>query len=108
MIIFEQNYNKRMNFQVRKQKIIEKLEQDGIIDVKEIAPMLETSEITVRRDLAILAEQGLLVRTYGGAMKVSLSQMPVSFAQKSAINAEQKMRFVGKRLPKFKKEMWYF
>jgi DeoR family transcriptional regulator, fructose operon transcriptional repressor len=90
MIIFEQNYNKRMNFQVRKQKIIEKLEQDGIIDVKKIAPMLETSEITVRRDLAILAEQGLLVRTYGGAMKVSLSQMPVSFAQKSAINAEQK------------------
>jgi DeoR family transcriptional regulator, fructose operon transcriptional repressor len=30
------------------------------------------------------------VRTHGGAMKVSLSQMPVSFAQKSAINSEQK------------------
>ena len=79
-----------MNFQVRKQKIIEKLAQDGIIDVKEIAHFLETSEITVRRDLAILAEQGLLIRTHGGAMTVSLAQMPVSFAQKSAFNAEQK------------------
>ena len=79
-----------MNFQVRKQKLIEKLELNGIIDVKEIAILLETSEITVRRDLTILAEQGLLVRTHGGAMKVSLSHIPVTFAQKSAINSVQK------------------
>lgn len=79
-----------MNFQLRKQKLIEKLEKDGVIDVKEIAVLLATSEITIRRDLTILAEQGLLVRTHGGAMKVSLSQIPVSFAQKSAINSNQK------------------
>jgi DeoR family transcriptional regulator, fructose operon transcriptional repressor len=79
-----------MNFQIRKQKILENIEQSGIIDVKEMAVVLETSEITVRRDLSILAEQGLLVRTHGGAMKVSLSQMPLSFAQKSALNSEQK------------------
>jgi DeoR family transcriptional regulator, fructose operon transcriptional repressor len=79
-----------MYFQIRKQKILENIEQVGIIDVKEIASQLDTSEITIRRDLAILAEQGLLVRTHGGAMKVSLSQIPVSFAQKLALNAEQK------------------
>ena len=79
-----------MNFQVRKQKLIEKLEFNGNLEVKEIAILLETSEITVRRDLAILAEQGLLVRTHGGAMKVSLSQIPVTFTQKSAINSAQK------------------
>jgi DeoR family transcriptional regulator, fructose operon transcriptional repressor len=79
-----------MNFPLRKQKILENIDQSGLIDVKEMAKILDTSEITVRRDLAILAEQGLLMRTHGGAMKVSLSQMPVSFAQKSAVNAEQK------------------
>jgi DeoR family transcriptional regulator, fructose operon transcriptional repressor len=79
-----------MNFQIRKQKILENIEQSGLIDVKEMAVVLETSEITVRRDLTVLAEQGLLVRTHGGAMKVSLSQIPVSFAQKSAVNSEQK------------------
>ena len=79
-----------MNFQLRKQKLIEQLELNGNVEVKEIAILLETSEITVRRDLAILAEQGLLVRTHGGAMKVSLAQIPVTFTQKSAINSEQK------------------
>lgn len=89
-----------MNFQLRKQKLIEKLEQDSIVDVKEIAILLETSEITIRRDLAILAKQGFLVRTHGGAMKVSLSQMPVSFAQKSAINSNQKDEICRKAVEK--------
>ena len=79
-----------MKFQIRKQKILENIEQTGIIDVKEMALILETSEITVRRDLTILAEQGLLVRTHGGAMKVSLSQISLNFAQKSSVNSEQK------------------
>jgi DeoR family transcriptional regulator, fructose operon transcriptional repressor len=79
-----------MNFPLRKQKILENIDQSGLIDVKEMAKILDTSEITIRRDLAILAEQGLLMRTHGGAMKVSLSQIPVSFAQKSAVNAERK------------------
>lgn len=79
-----------MNFQARKQKILEKLETEGFADVKDFAEMLEISDITIRRDLTVLAEQGLLIRTHGGAMKVSFSQNPITFAQKAAINAEQK------------------
>lgn len=79
-----------MNFQFRKQKIVEKLDQTGHCTVKELADILDTSTITVRRDLVILAEQGFLVRTYGGAMKTSLSQLPMSFLQKTMINADQK------------------
>jgi DeoR family transcriptional regulator, fructose operon transcriptional repressor len=79
-----------MKFQVRKQKILEKLEEIEHCEVKELAVLLNTSEITVRRDLTILAEDGLLVRTYGGAMKAGLSHKPVSFLQKSLVNFEQK------------------
>ena len=79
-----------MGFQNRKQKIIEKIEQDGVVDIKEITLLCNTSEATVRRDLLVLAEQGLLVRTHGGAIRTSLAQVPVGFAQKSAINAHQK------------------
>lgn len=79
-----------MNFQARKQKILEKLDADGFADVKVLAELLNISDITIRRDLAVLAEQGLLIRTHGGAMKVSLSQNTITFAQKSAINAERK------------------
>lgn len=79
-----------MNFQERKQLIIEKIESSGSADVKELAVLLKTSEITVRRDLAILAEKGLILRTHGGAMKLSLSYDPVDFVNKSAVRGEQK------------------
>ncbi|MFD2520419.1 DeoR/GlpR family DNA-binding transcription regulator [Emticicia soli] len=79
-----------MNFQERKQIIIEKIETNGSVDVKELAVLLNTSEITVRRDLAVLAEKGLIFRTHGGAMKLSLSYDPVDFVNKSAVRGEQK------------------
>jgi DeoR family fructose operon transcriptional repressor len=79
-----------MNFQVRKQKIIETLDAQGHCDVKTLAALLETTTITVRRDLVAMAEEGLLMRTRGGAMKMSLSKMPTSFLQKAMINSDQK------------------
>lgn len=79
-----------MNFQARKKIILEKIETNGTVDVKELAVLLNTSEITVRRDLANMAEKGLLFRTHGGAMKLSLSYDPVDFVNKSAIRGEQK------------------
>lgn len=79
-----------MNFQLRKQKILEHIEQSGFANVKDLATSLNISDITVRRDLGVLAEQGFLLRTHGGAMKVSLAQVPISFAQKTSVRAEQK------------------
>ncbi|UTA66147.1 DeoR/GlpR family DNA-binding transcription regulator [Emticicia sp. 21SJ11W-3] len=79
-----------MNFQERKHIILEKVEESGSADVKELAVLLNTSEITVRRDLAALAEKGLIYRTHGGAMKISLAKDPVSFINKSATRSEQK------------------
>ncbi|RYU97281.1 DeoR/GlpR family DNA-binding transcription regulator [Emticicia agri] len=79
-----------MNFQERKQIIIEKIETSGSADVKELAVLLKTSEITIRRDLAVLAEKGLIFRTHGGAMKLSLSYDPIDFVNKSAVRGEQK------------------
>ncbi len=79
-----------MKFQTRKQLIIQELERKGVIDVKPLTEILSVSEITVRRDLDALAAEGLLLRTHGGAVKISLSQLPVSFAQKAAVNANLK------------------
>ena len=79
-----------MNFQIRKQIILSEVEEKGSIDVKELADQLQTSEITIRRDLAVLAQKGLLVRTHGGAVKLSVAKDPITFNNKSAVNAEQK------------------
>src|SRR6201985_543123 len=79
-----------MNFQKRKQIILEKLNAEGEIDVKLIAAELDISEITIRRDLNQLAADGLLYRTHGGAMKVNPFEIPHDFVNKAAKNVEVK------------------
>jgi DeoR family fructose operon transcriptional repressor len=79
-----------MNFQKRKQNILDKLNVTGEVDVKALAVELGISEITIRRDLNQLANDGLLYRTHGGGMKVDPLAKPVDFANKSAQNAAVK------------------
>jgi DeoR family fructose operon transcriptional repressor len=79
-----------MNFQKRKQSILQKLEATGEAEIKELATALRVSEITVRRDLKQLASDGLLQRTHGGAIKVSPPNPPYPFANKAAVNIKAK------------------
>ncbi|MFD2936988.1 DeoR/GlpR family DNA-binding transcription regulator [Spirosoma flavum] len=79
-----------MNFQHRKQIIVQTVDERGSVDVRELADLLQTSEMTVRRDLVQLAASGLIYRTRGGAMKVSLATDQFRFENKTAVNAERK------------------
>ncbi len=79
-----------MNFQQRKRLIVQTVEEKGSVDVRELADLLQTSEMTVRRDLVQLADLGLIYRTRGGAMKVSLATDAHRFANKTAVNAKRK------------------
>lgn len=47
--------------------ILASLNESGIIKISEIAESLNTTEMTIRRDLKQLEEDGLLVRIHGGA-----------------------------------------
>jgi len=51
----------------RRNKIYKLLKQHGSIKVKDLAEQLNTSPLTIRRDLEHLEEQGLIERFYGGA-----------------------------------------
>src|SRR6185312_6632662 len=79
-----------MNYPKRKQIILEKLNAEGEVDIKQLAVELETSEITIRRDLNQMADDGLLYRTHGGAMKVNPHEIPHQFINKAAKNVEIK------------------
>ena len=79
-----------MNFQNRKRLILELVEQQESVDVHELANHVQTSEMTIRRDLTQLAAEGLLYRTRGGAMRVDLATQPFRFEHKAASRAEQK------------------
>jgi DeoR family transcriptional regulator, fructose operon transcriptional repressor len=79
-----------MNFQKRKQSVLERLADTGDVDIKELSTALEVSEITIRRDLNRLAADGLLLRTHGGAIKVAPPNPPFPFANKAAVNVKAK------------------
>ena len=85
-----------MSFQTRKPKILDIIDQNGSVEVQSLAFLMRTSEITIRRDLNILAEDGLLKRIHGGAMKISLTKTPIDFAKKAKINADLKDEICAK------------
>ncbi len=56
----------------RQRRILRLLEAEGGLRTQELARRLGVSEATVRRDLAALAERGLVERTHGGALPLRM------------------------------------
>ncbi|WP_026959408.1 DeoR family transcriptional regulator [Aliagarivorans taiwanensis] len=54
--------------QQRRRLLMQYLEQHGELSVDQMASELQTSEVTIRKDLAALESSGLLLRRYGGAI----------------------------------------
>ncbi|WP_308639436.1 DeoR/GlpR family DNA-binding transcription regulator [Paenibacillus silvisoli] len=52
----------------RRQRILEMLAKDGRVVAQELAQLFQLSIDSIRRDLTIMKEQGLLQKTYGGAV----------------------------------------
>ena len=55
-------------FSVRREIILEVLAEDGSVSVSDLAKRLGVTVVTARADLATLEEEGVLVRTHGGAL----------------------------------------
>ena len=60
----------KRNTQQRRHTIITLLAERGELSVDSLAREFETSEVTIRKDLAELERNGLLLRRYGGAVPV--------------------------------------
>jgi DeoR/GlpR family transcriptional regulator of sugar metabolism len=62
----------------------------GSASVSDLAAALEVSEMTIRRDLAALAEERLVEKVYGGAVLPRRSAMEPHFVAKRSLNAGAK------------------
>jgi DeoR/GlpR family transcriptional regulator of sugar metabolism len=62
----------------RRQSILQRLNDQGQVQVDALARELETSEVTIRKDLATLEKSGMLLRRYGGAVPLPQELMPDS------------------------------
>lgn len=56
--------------QQRHQYILDELQLKGEISVEQLSAHLNISEVTIRKDLTFLENQGKLLRRYGGAIKL--------------------------------------
>jgi len=77
--------------QDRREYILEQVRTKGRIRVREIAEQFGITDVTVRRDLDWLAANGLLTKTYGGAVLSELpdAMMSVRFRQTRNVAAKQ-------------------
>ena len=67
----------------RKTAIMEQLRQKERVDVTELAALFNVSTMTIRRDLAKLAKDGLVIQEYGGATlkRTGLFEYPIPMKQ---------------------------
>ncbi|WP_030558717.1 DeoR family transcriptional regulator, partial [Streptomyces exfoliatus] len=59
-----------MGTEERRRGIVETARRDGSVDVNRLAEEFRVAKETIRRDLHILEEHGLVRRTHGGAYPV--------------------------------------
>jgi DeoR/GlpR family transcriptional regulator of sugar metabolism len=60
----------KRNTPQRRHSILALIAEQGEVSVDELAKRFATSEVTIRKDLAALEKNGLLLRRYGGAVPV--------------------------------------
>ncbi len=79
-----------MGLSDRRQKILDAVEQRGLLSMREVAGLAGTSEATARRDLRFLAGEGLIRRTHGGAAASSMVSREAPYREKAEQAAAEK------------------
>jgi len=74
----------------RRNKIKELLNSGETLRVGELSQQLNTSVVTIRKDLDEMERNGLLLRVHGGAVKVSLSPQENSYMEQKIKTAMPK------------------
>lgn len=91
------NRNNNVVFQEeRLEKIIALLEKEDRLVTKNLPEILNTTSVTIRKDIAILEQRGLLKRTHGGAIKPRKLFHGLALNEKEKLNLEEKIRIAKK------------
>lgn len=80
----------------RLEKIIALLDKEDRLVTKNLPEILNTTSVTIRKDIAILEQRGLLKRTHGGAIKPRKLFHGLALNEKEKLNLEEKIRIAKK------------
>jgi DeoR/GlpR family transcriptional regulator of sugar metabolism len=77
----------------RRNLILEKLQEEKKVVVSDLSQIFSVSEETIRRDLEKLDQEGLAVKSYGGAVlnESTVIDMPFNVRKKSNVSGKQKI-----------------
>jgi DeoR/GlpR family transcriptional regulator of sugar metabolism len=81
-----------MDVQNRRRALLDALQRDGEVQVRQLAAELSCSGMTVRRDLDALEHDGVVRRVHGGAIRVQLRRDELPYAARVLEAAEAKQR----------------
>ncbi len=80
------------NITDRHQFILQKLKDDGRVDIQELSDLMEVSGVTIRKDLKMLEDKNLLFRTRGGASLTNPYARDRPINEKEFINSDEKQK----------------
>ena len=83
----------------RRKKIVELLQKDQRVYISEISKLFNVTDETLRRDLEKLEKEGILTRTYGGAVLNKRTNEEIPFKARTSINRELKQQIALKAEP---------
>ncbi|HSR29998.1 MAG TPA: DeoR/GlpR family DNA-binding transcription regulator, partial [Anaerolineae bacterium] len=85
--------SQKLFLQERLDQIVTLLQEQGRVSVMDLSDRFGVSTVTIRNDLTNLQQQGLLVRTHGGAVtRPDLSMEPPAFALRKELHLTEKER----------------
>ena len=80
----------RSDSDLRRQQMLNLLEETGTLNVGELADQFGVSVVTIRKDLDELETEGLLERTFGGAVFSHRSRFNKAFLQRTMEHRQEK------------------
>lgn len=80
----------------RRRKVLQLVEREGRVVVKDLARRFSTSLITVRKDLEYLHQQGRIERAHGGALPIDAAALrDPTLREKERLHRKEKLRIAA-------------
>ena len=76
----------------RREQILNILERKNRVLINDLCKQFNTTQVTIRRDLAILEQEGFLKRTHGGAIKNTALYPGLALDKKEKLHQDEKIR----------------
>lgn len=88
--------NDALSSDARRELIIEELRRQDEVTVTGLSERLGVSDVTIRKDLQQLEDQGYLTRVRGGAVFSGRGQLELRFAARQQLGLEEKRRLAAR------------